>query len=183
MPGRIWETAFEQAIEQYGFITAANLRAFNADPVRLRQWHKHGKITCVTQGIYRFPLIPPTPLDPYMLATLWPSGRGTLSHATALELHALCDVNPTSIHITVPPDYRPRRRDGEHYTVHHEALNDEDLAWHEGIRIVTPAVAIRQSINDKVQTHLIRQAIETARRLGVAPISTLDNFEEQLETR
>jgi predicted transcriptional regulator of viral defense system len=183
MPGRVWERAFEVAVEQYGHVTLADLERLGADPVRLRQWLRRGKIQRASHGVYRFPQIPPTPLDPYMLAALWPAGRGVLSHDTALELHELCDVNPEKIHLTVPADYRPRRRGGERYVVHRENLPDDAVTRHEGIPVVTPAIAIRQALEHGTPRHLVRQAVETARRTGVAAKRALDELESRLQER
>lgn len=183
MPGRIWEQAFDIATEQYGFITFADVRRLGADPARLRRWHLADRIDRIGHGIYRFRQIPTTQLDPYMLATLWPSGRGILSHDTALELYELCDINPDKIHLTLPVNYRPRRQGGEQYVLHYKNLKDDELAWHEGIRIVVPAVAIRQAVHTSVPTYLVRQAIEKARRLGLAPKQVLELITRQLEER
>jgi len=183
MPGRVWDNAFDIATDQYGFITFSDMRSIGADPARLRRWHQSDKIDRVGHGIYRFRQVPTTVLDPFMLATLWPSGRGVLSHDTALELHELCDVNPDRIHLTLPALYRPRRKGGEQYALHFEDLEENDLSWHEGIRIVTPTVAIRQAIHASRPTHLVRQAIEEARRLGLATKQTLESLAKQLEER
>lgn len=185
MPGAVWNKALELANEQYGFVTAADLRLLGEDPVRLRQWKHRGVIDRVARGVYRFPQVPVTPLDPYMLATLWPEGRGVLSHDTALALHDLCDINPSSIHITLPPSqrYRPRREGGGTYVVHHDDLDEAHIGWHEGIRIVVPAVAIRQGIDSGVYTHLLRQAIAQAGALGRVPPDTLGELGVRLENR
>ncbi|MFH2007190.1 MAG: type IV toxin-antitoxin system AbiEi family antitoxin domain-containing protein [bacterium] len=183
MPGRVWERAFEKAVDQYGFITFGDLREQGEDPVRLRQWHQHDRIERVGHGIYRFRQVPETSLDQYMLATLWPSGRGVLSHETALELHELCDVNPEVIHLTLPRGYRPRRRGGERYVLHVEQLGTSDVTWHESISIVQPAVAIRQAIDDGTPTPLVRQAIDTAQRLGRASREELVELAQQLGAR
>lgn len=185
MPGRVWERALELATDQHGFITFADLRELGEDPVRLRQWAQRGSVERVGHGIYRFRQIPVTPLTPYALATLWPAQRGVLSHDTALELHELCDINPEQIHVTIPPAhrYRPRRRGGERYVVHHEALGEEQLTWHEGLRIVTPAVAIRQGLEVGVPTHLLRQAISTARQRGLAARTELAALAKRLRER
>ncbi len=166
VPGRIWEQAFDIAVDQYGFITFEDLRGMGADPVRLRRWNQAGKVARVGHGIYRFPQIPATALDPYMLATLWPSGRGVLSHDTALELHELCDVNPEKIHITIPSGYRPRRDGGEHYIVRRAKLAEETKTYHEGIPIVTPALAVAQGLEAGVPAHLMRQALDRGERRG-----------------
>ena len=113
-----------------------------------------------------------------------PAGRGILSHETALGLLDLCDVNPDRIHISVPPtNYRPRKKGGDGYIVHIEQLDENEITWHEGIPIVTPGKAIEQAIKGAVPTHLIRQAIETASRLGRVPIPELDNLRELLKDR
>lgn len=158
--------AIELAADQYGFVTNADLKNLGQDPSQLRQWLRRSKIDRVGHGIYRFRQIPRNKLDAFMLATLWPSGRGVLSHDTALELHNLCDINPAKIHLTIPPGYRPRRRGGEHYRFHYENLKENEIAWHEGIRIVKPRVAIRQALDSEVPMYLIRQALDTSARLG-----------------
>ena len=183
MPGRIWEQAFDFATDQYGFITFDDMRRLDADPARLRRWHRAGKIDRVGHGIYRFGQIPSTLLDSYMLATLWPSGRGILSHDTALDLHELCDINPDKIHLTLPVHYKPRRKGGEIYILHHEDLDDDEISWHEGIRIVTPTIAIQQAINSLVPRYLLRKAIENARRRGLVKKETLDSLARELEGR
>lgn len=182
MPGVVWNKAVDVATDQYGFITFRDLRGLGEDPARLRQWARRGGVTRVGHGIYRFDQIPTTPLDPYMLATLWPAGRGVLSHDTALELHDLCDINPGKIHISLPVSrgYRPRRRGGEHYVVHHDTLEESDMTWHEGIRIVKPAIAIRQGVEGSVPVHLLRQAIESAEKRGLASRPVLVELKTRL---
>ncbi len=179
MPGKVWEKAIQVATDQNGYVVFDDLRKLDADPALLRQWHQRGRVERAAHGIYRFPQIPATPHDPLMLATLWPSGRGVLSHDTALEAHELCDVNPAKIHITLPRDYRPRRRGGEQYVVHHDRLSETDLTWYEGIRIVTPAVAIRQAIESKLPRQLVRQAVQTAKKQGSVPKPTLIELAKQ----
>lgn len=120
-----------------------------------------------------------------MLATIWPADRGVLSHDTALELHELCDINPDKIHITLPVShqYRPRRKGGDLYVVHHATLQADEVTWHEGIRIVTPVVSIQQAIAGTVPLHLIKQAMETASDLGKVRKKQLRQLEEQLKKR
>lgn len=182
MPGRIWQAALDIAFNQHGFVTFENILELGSDPAILRVWNKRGLVEKVGHGIYRFPELPSTPLQPYMLASLWPSGRGILSHDTALELHELCDINPDKIHITLPPEYRPRRRGGENYVIHRGKLVEADLTWHEGIRIVTPAKSIEQAMDSGVPRQLIRQALETATKLGRVPREKLAVLMNQFES-
>ena len=66
------------------------------------------------------------------------------------------------------------------YVVHHESLQEDEVTWHEGIRIVTPAVAIRQAMEAGVPVHLLRQAVDTSRRLGRVPRIILDELAGRL---
>jgi hypothetical protein len=80
-----------------------------------------------------------------------------------------------------PFDYRPRRQGGQTYVVHREDLPKNAVTHHEGIPIVTPAVAIRQAIDTGVPRQLVRQAIETARRLGRVPTKSLNALARHLK--
>ena len=174
------EQAFKLAQEQQGYVTYMNLSDVGIDPALARQWYQRGRVERVAQGVYRFPQVQPTELDAYRFATLWPAGRGVLSHETALQLHELCDVNPDKIHVTIPPLYRPKRNGGDLYVLHHARLDLHDITYIEGIPIVTPGRAITQALATKIPPHLIAQAIATARRLGRIRRQELDEFERQL---
>jgi predicted transcriptional regulator of viral defense system len=68
---------------------------------------------------------------------LWPLGvQGVLSHATALDLHGLCDINPTRIDVTVPRGFRTTRTPPQVLRLHREPLDERDVTWHEGLPIV-----------------------------------------------
>jgi len=166
MAGRIQSELWEAALDQYGFVTSKDAKRLNINLVELGKLSARGQLKRLGYGIYRFPRFPTSPLDAYIHATLWANGRGVLSHDTALELHELCDINPTQIHITVPVRYTPDRQGGHLYTVHCEELDAKDITKHEGIPIVREAVAIAQGIQSGVPTYLVRQALETATRRG-----------------
>ena len=70
-------------------------------------------------------------------------------------------------HLTVPEGYRPRRRGGEIYVAPPETLRAAQVRRFEGIPTVVPETAIDQAIRAGVSTHLLRQAIETARARGL----------------
>lgn len=118
-----------------------------------------------------------------MHATLWPHGRGVLSHATALDLHDLCDVNPARIHVTVRAAFRTNRPVPEVLALHRRDLADQDVTFHEGIRIVTPRRAILDGIEQDLGDHLIEQAIDTARRRGQIRGRDLDGIEHARTAR
>lgn len=175
---------FEVALDQYGYVTTRDAHELGVPVVELGKLGHRGQIQRVAYGIYRIPEIPVSPLDSYMLATLWTDRRGALSHDTMLDLYQLCDANPTRTHLTVPPGYRPRRRGGHNYAVHHAELGEDQLGWFEGIRAVTPLAAIEQAIEGETATHLIRQAVESARNTGFLTHNEHSMLTERLkETR
>jgi predicted transcriptional regulator of viral defense system len=92
--------------------------------------------------------------------------RGVLSDATALDLHDLCDVNPSRIDVTVPRGFRTTREPPAAMRLHREDLIDDGITWHQGLPIVTVYRAIEGSIVQGVGWNLIEQAIDTARRTG-----------------
>ena len=168
----------DRAFDQYGFVTSDDARSLGIDEKRLVDMERRGTLERVACGLYRFKVIPHTGREHLMEAVLWPRRtRGVLSHDTALELHNLCDINPTKVHITVPRRYRINREIPSTYAIHHRDLADSDRTLVEGIPVVTPAQSIEDAIETHVDPKLIDQAIDTARRRGLIRGETLADFE------
>jgi predicted transcriptional regulator of viral defense system len=166
MPGPLYNRLFEVAASQYGYVTVADARALGAPVERLSTMAARGTLVRVSSGVYRFPAFPVSGLDQLMEATLWPHDGGVLSHATALDLHELCDVNPAEIHVTVGPRFRTNREVPPVLRLHRRALAERDVMAHEGLAIVTPRRAILDGIEQHLGDELIEQAIGTARARG-----------------
>jgi predicted transcriptional regulator of viral defense system len=167
MPGRAFTTLLERAQQQYGFLTPDDARELDVDPTQLRLMAARHTLEHVGHGLYRMPMVPVTQLDAYMEAVLWAGRRGVLSHETALDLHELCDVNPSAIHLTVPIGFRTRKAVSEIYRLHRFDLDPAEVGWHEDIPIVTPERAILGGIEQAIGWQLIDQAIKTARARGL----------------
>ncbi|MDA0180606.1 type IV toxin-antitoxin system AbiEi family antitoxin domain-containing protein [Solirubrobacter phytolaccae] len=167
MPGQLYTLLRELAAEQFGYITTRDAEDLGVHPDRLPKMKERGTLMHVSRGVFRFRDIPASPLDQYTEATLWPlEVRGVLSHATALDLHALCDINPSHIDITVPRKFRTTRTPPDVLRVHREELPAQDMTWHQGLPIVTVRRAILGGIEQHVGWNLLEQAIDTARRTG-----------------
>ncbi len=167
MPGRIYTELAELANDNHGFITPDDAREAGVNPMNLVRMAERGQLERRGNALYRFPLAPPGPLDPYMEATLWPRGAdGVISHESALELYELSDVHPRRIHVTVPRAYRIRRKVPVAYRIHQEDLSPRDVGRLEGIPIVTPEHAIRQAYTAKLGPALVAQAIDHGERNG-----------------
>jgi predicted transcriptional regulator of viral defense system len=166
MPGTRYTQLGERAAETFGYLTGEDARALGVPMGTLNALARRGQLERVDHGIYRLPLIPPSHLDPYMLATLWPDRRGRISHESALDLYGVSDVNPDRIHITVPSRYRTHREIPPLYVLHGEDLAPGDQDSFEGIPVVTAAKAIRQVHQRRLRRSLVEQAIDDAARLG-----------------
>lgn len=159
-----WERLLEVAATQRGYVTPTDALGVQVNPVELRKMAGRGRLEHVAHGVYRFAAFPRAANDELMQAVFWTGGRAVVSHDSALALYALCDVNPRFVHVTVPPGYRPRRRGGELYRVHTEALTAGDVDEYEGIPVVIPAKAIAQAASAGLDPGLVEQAVGTARR-------------------
>ena len=167
MPGRVYSVLHETAVDQHGYVTTRDARQLGVVPQRLHLMAERGVLDRVDRGLFRFPDVPAGALDQYAHATLWPlECRGVLSHATALDLHDLCDINPSRIDVTVPRGFRTTREPPAVMRLHREDLPEHAITWHEGLPIVAVYRAIEGSIEHGVGWNLIEQAIDAARRTG-----------------
>jgi predicted transcriptional regulator of viral defense system len=167
MPGKVYTELAQFANDSHGFITPDNARAVGINPINLVRMAERGQLERRGNALYRFPLAPPGPLDPYMEATLWPRGvEAVISHESALELYELSDAHPRRIHLTVPCAYRIRRQTPGAYRIHHEDLRPRDVGRIEGIPVVTPEHAIRQAHKAKLGPALVAQAIDHGEQNG-----------------
>lgn len=162
MPGRVYEKLFEVAIDQYGYITSADARDLGLGAGHLVDLARRGNLDRIAHGLYRFRVVPVTMRDQLMEATLWPRRLGVISHASALDLWELSDVNPAKVHVTVPQAARIRRRSPPAYKVHQRDLSPADVTRAEGIPVVTGCRAILDGIEAHLGGHLIDQAVQTA---------------------
>ena len=170
MPGRVYSPLLELAADQYGYVSTDDARELGVSPRRLKLLAERGSLARVARGLYRFPpgVVPISALDQYMEATLLPGGRGVISHETALAVYELSDVNPSKVHVTVPREYRIRRKQVPDVFVFHRAdLTEAEMTRHEGIPIVTPERAIRDAHAGHVGEALVVQAIDDGERQGL----------------
>lgn len=178
------EALWEVAVEQYGYVTMREAKALGIDENAVWMLAARGGLERAAHGVYRFPQLPVTERDPYMLAVLWAGTDQTcLSHDTALAVYEACDTNPDRIHLTVPPARRIRRRGGERYALHHQDLTTEQVGWWQGIATVTLPTAIGQCIDSGVPSYLLRQALEHGRRTGDVLADEAADLETRLEAR
>jgi predicted transcriptional regulator of viral defense system len=158
----------EVAADQHGYFGLDDSRAVGYADNTVAQMARRGRIERVSQGVYRIPFLPGGRMGPYMAAVMWPAGvRGVISGETALDLWEVGDVNPTSIHITVPRSHRPQREVPAAYALHRVDLDPVDVTEIEGVPVVTLERAIRECVAGHLAADLLEQAIRHGRERGL----------------
>lgn len=94
------------ALRQAGYFTARQASAAGYNYQAQKYHVDHGNWTRVDRGLFRLPDWPTGENDQYVQWWLWSGRRAVVSHASALALHDLGDVNPHLVHLTVPPSFR-----------------------------------------------------------------------------
>jgi predicted transcriptional regulator of viral defense system len=181
MPTDRFAELAQVAADQHGLFTLEDARAVGYADNTVAQMARRGRLDRVSQGVYRIAFLPPGPLGSYMQAALWPQGvRGVLSHATALDLWDVSDVNPAKIHITVPRTHRPQRTVPAAYVIHREDLDDDDVTVIEGIPVVTLERAVHQCAADHLGADLLEQAVRAGRTRGLLTAAQADALTRDL---
>jgi len=178
------EVLREIALDQHGFVTTGQALEAGVTYASLSMLTKRGRLERVAHGIYRVPQVPATQYDRYMLAVLWTGvPEAALSHDTALDAYGVCDINPTSIHVTVSKGRRIKRNGGDRYTLHRQDLTAEQITWWEQIPIVTLPTAIEQCANGNTPDYLLTQAIDNGKRMGLLTDKKADELANKLQER
>lgn len=168
MPTDRFAELAEVAADRHGLFTLADARSVGYAENTIAQMARRGRLERVSQGVYRIPFLPAGHLGAYMEAALWPVGaEGVLSHATALDLWEVSDVNPAKVHVTVPRAHRPQRAVPDAYVVHREDLAASEIDAIEGVPVVTLARAIAECARDGVGLDLLEQAVRAGTARGL----------------
>lgn len=168
-----------------GLVTAAQARALGITASVLARLTKRGKLERVARGVYRIPYFPIDPLSQYREAILWAHAshgpeQVALSHETALGLYGISDVNPASIHLTVPKSARLRRQKPTWIVIHRADLSPSDVTTHEGLPVTTVAKSVTDVMETTGRLGLARQAIKDARKEGYISAAELRRLSRQL---
>jgi len=168
------------AVDNGGYITPALVAPYGVPAVELRKMVARGTLEAVSHGVYRVPSLPVDRFDNLIVARLWATGRGVISHDSALLVHELCDINPTKVHLTIPASYRINRAGGNSYALHRANLADDEIIRIDAVTLTTVRRTLEDSVSS-VPTYLVRQAIATARKRGVLGIEECDRLLDALD--
>jgi len=152
------------AARQSGLFTAAQALAAGYSYPAQRYHADRGNWLRIDRGLYRLPEWPAGPHEDLVRWTLWSRDQGVISHETALALHDLGDVNPSRVHLTVPPTFRAR---DPGVVLHKGVIPAEDLEEREGYRITTPVRSLLDVAGTDIEIDHLARAVEAALNRGL----------------
>jgi predicted transcriptional regulator of viral defense system len=146
---------------QHGYFTTSQAEAAGVSRRALVGRLRKGLLERAAFGLYRLPQYPVGPLDDlYALQAVAPSA--TFSHETALQLLALADILPRTIHLTVDPRSGLKPRPG--VSIHRSRIEP-----HERV------------LRDDLWLTSARRTLADCARLGTDPDQLVAAFENAIE--
>lgn len=163
-----WDQLFETAAAQEGHFTTRQAADAGYSPQLLTFYTRTGKLTRARRGVYRVVHFPAQEHEDLVAAWLWSEQTGVVSHQSALALHALSDVLPAQIHLTVPDSWRRRRlRVPPDVVLHHADLSPADRTWFGPVPITQPRRTLDDCATGGLSPELLRQATRQALERGL----------------
>ena len=181
------DTLFEIAEEQQGYFTAKQAAAVGYRLGSQAHHVKAGNWVRVHRGIYRLARFPQSDQDQLVIYSLWSRDRsgkpeGVYSHQTALSIHELSDINPSKLHLSVPPTFRRSATVPSILVLHRAVLEEKDIEQRQGFTVVRPLKTIIDlAASELVSRDIIEQAMAEGRRRGL--ITTRELGERRCEMR
>lgn len=176
-----WPGLQELAASQAGYFDIRQAADLGFSQPLLQHHLGRGRLERRLRGIYRLSFFPPSDEEDFVVAWLWSSREGILSHETALFAHRLGDALPAQQHITVPTSWRSRRRlvVPPNIRLHYGDILSAEKTWFGAAPITTVERTLRDCIADRVSPELIHQAMADARRRGLLEQEILDSLERE----
>jgi predicted transcriptional regulator of viral defense system len=144
------------ALRQAGYFTGEQALEVGYSHQAQRYHVERGNWTRVGRALFRLPDWPEREEDVYVRWRLWSRRLGVVSHQSALSVYRLGDVNPSMVHLTVPPGFRAR---DPAVALHRGALPPEDVTEREaGYLITTP----ERSLLDSAAAELTQEQADAA---------------------
>ena len=109
---------------------------------------------------------------------------GTYSHNTALSLHALSDVMPAKLDMTVPPGFQRMAAIPRVLRLHGGRLAEDDIETNDGVRVTTPLRTLVDVVAaDRLAVELQVQAFQEALQRGLVTARQLARVKSSRRAR
>jgi hypothetical protein len=149
---------------QHGYFTAAQAVEVGYSYQAQKHHVDYGNWTRVDRALFRIPEWPADQHDNLVRWTLWSGGVAVVTHATALAVHSLGDVDPAVVHLSIPKDFR-RRAAG--LVLHKPLPPASHIEERDGFCISTPGRAIAESASARIEQEWLDGAVAEALATGM----------------
>jgi predicted transcriptional regulator of viral defense system len=161
---------YQVAAAQAGYFTAAQARQAG---YAYSQQHFHvsrGNWLRVDRGLFRLRDFPPGEREDLVRWSLWSRNQkglpqAVVSHDTALTVHALSDVMPSRVHLTVPRGFRKRVPPG--CVLHMADLVPSDVQPRAGYGVTTPLRTLLDVADSPLSQEHLDRAVRDALERGL----------------
>jgi predicted transcriptional regulator of viral defense system len=161
-----WNRLYAFAEGQGGQFTTAQAAEAGYSPQLLTKYLKSGRVVRTTRGVYRLVHFPAAEHEDLVTIWLWSQQQGVFSHKTALMLHTLSDILPSTTHLTLPSAWRHRRlRTPQPLVLYYADV--EERAWNGSIPITTAARTVNDCAKSATAPDLVEQACRQGLRRGL----------------
>ncbi len=169
---------YQTAAAQSGYFTSGQARQAG---YAYSQQHYHvsrGNWLRVGHGLFRLHDFPPGEREDLVRWSLWSRNQkgvvqAVASHDTALAVHALSDVMPERIHLTVPPGFRKKVPPG--CVLHTAKLAPEDVESRTGYQVTTPLCTLLDVAAGPLSQEHLDKAVRDALGRGLVRRRVLTN--------
>lgn len=155
---------FRLAGRQHGFFTAAQAVEIGYSHQAQKHHVDSGNWLRVERGIFRIPDWPAHHFDHLVRWTLWSGGVGVVSHASALAVQDLGEVDPAVVHLSVPTRFR---RSAAGVCLHRPLPPEEHIEDRGGYRVTTPSRALAECAEAKIEQQWLDSALGEALERGL----------------
>jgi predicted transcriptional regulator of viral defense system len=161
---------YQVAAAQGGYFTSAQARQAG---YAYSQQHFHvsrGNWLKVDRGLFRLRDFPPGEREDLIRWSLWSRNRmgvpqAVVSHDTALTVHALSDVMPDRVHLTVPRGFRKKVLPG--CVLHKANLASRDVESRTGYQVTTPLRTLLDVAGGPLSQEHLDKAVRDALERGL----------------
>ena len=157
---------------QDGFFTTEQAREAGVSLPALAGLQHAGHLEREQYGVYRLARWPASGRPGLWRVYLWATrtdARATFSHRTAMELHAVSDLNPTKIDVTFPPGVRVRATKPPAVVIHQRAFSDDDVEDHDGFRVTTLYRTLLDLAADGLGREAIADVLDRGNSVDLSP--------------
>jgi len=166
---------------QAGYFVAEQAASAGYSRQLLAHHARRGRYRRIRRGLYRLVHFPPGEYEDYVALWLVLEREAVYSHATALSLHGISDVNPRTTDVTLPSTWKGRRlRISEGIVLHYDDLEPQARERLGPI----PLTTVTRTLVDLARAHfrpdLLRSAALEAIHRGLSTRGDLAEVESVL---